>query len=358
MLNLFTDTHLGAEPRTNTSSSSGKQLGAKINEVAIALAHQYGGEGNKLIHVGDLFHRSHNKESVIAKGIEVASLCDILIGGNHDDTNRADDQSSMDLITPICDSVLTAPTGEVQIHYALEFSSGEVVTAIPHHSSQELFDKAVAQACAGDMKDLVLLHCNFNNPFVEDIDAALNLTPEQAESLLRHYRYIVIGHEHPHRWEMGGRLLALGNTHPTSFSDISNKYVWHYDRTKENPWSRTKIWDMEENYLQLDAAEIYNLPESEFVIEEGVKAPEFVDITGNLDAEFMPELAGRIAMIWEKWKPYMVRNQVNAITEDTQSLMEEGYHIEDFSKKIRDGLAEAPEMLKLFNEKMVTVGGE
>ena len=81
-----------------------------------------------------------------------------------------------------------------------------------------------------------------------------------------------------------------------------------------------------------------------------------MDIVGDLDAEFMPELSHKIGLIWSKWSPYMVRNQVNAVVESTESLMEEGYKIEDFSTKIRDGLVEAPEMLALFNEKVEKVG--
>lgn len=351
MLNLFTDPHLGLAARTNTSASSTKALDDKI---AAQTRTVMVGKSN-LICAGDLFHRSHNKESVIAQGLNIASLCDIVLAGNHDSTNRKDDRSSMDIVASVCDSVLSIETGAFGVFPGLEFDSGEIVTVVPHHSSQELFDQAIDLACQST-GDLVILHCNFNNPFVDEVDTALNLTIGQAEKLLKYYSFIVIGHEHNTRWEMNYRLLALGNTHPTGYSDISNKYTWCFDKSKEKPWSRTKVWDKETGYLSLAASDIFDLPESEFELEDGAVAPQFVDITGDLDAENMPELAHRISLIWDKWKPFMVRNQVNSVKEDTESLMEEGYKIEDFSKKIEEGLADSPKLLDKFKAELVKVG--
>ncbi|CAM0043108.1 SbcD-like subunit of palindrome specific endonucl ease [Vibrio phage K120 g1] len=350
MLNLFTDPHIGLGARTNTSATSTKALDHSLYAKAANIVNKY----NNLICAGDLFHRSHNREGVIAQGVNIANGCDLMLGGNHDNTNRTDDCSSLDIVSQVCESVMTTPVGRVLGHPNLEFDSGEKVTMIPHHSSQELFDQAIVRACDYS-GDLVILHCNFNNPFVDEVDTALNLTIAQAEKLLKHYSYIVIGHEHNTRWEMNHRLLALGNTHPTGFGDISNKYVWHFDKTQENPWSRTKIWDKDYLYVELNASDIFDLPESEFDVNEGVEPPQFVDIVGDLDAEHMPELAHRLGLIWNKWSPFMVRNQVNAVTEATESLMEEGYKIEDFSAKIKDGLVASPKLLAKFNDELAKV---
>lgn len=351
MLNLFTDPHLGLSARTNTSASSTKDLDATLFAKAKTITEKY----DNLICAGDLFHRSHNREDVIAQGIKISQGCDIVIGGNHDNTSRADDKSSLDIVSKVADSVLMTPVGDVVVHEGLEFDSGETVTIVPHHSNQELFDQAVEEACKSS-GDLVILHCNFNNPFVDGIDTALNLTVAQAEQLLQHYDYIVIGHEHNTRWEMNNRLLALGNTHPTGFSDISNKYVWHFDKSKENPWSKTKIWDKATGHMVLEAGDIFELPEEEFLVEEGTVPPGFVDIIGELPAEDMPALANRIGLVWKYWSPYMVRNQVNSVTEKTESLMEEGYQIEDFSAKIMEGLGESPALLTKFKAELEKVG--
>lgn len=350
MLNLFTDPHIGLGARTNTSSSSTKALDQKLNLVTDQIVNKY----SNLICAGDLFHRSHNREDVIEQGIRIASGCDIVLSGNHDETNRVDDRSSMDIVAGVCDSVLGS-SQKVKVYADLEFESGEKVTVVPHHISQEMFDQAIEEACKykGDM---VILHCNFNNPLTDGIDTALNLTIEQAEALLEHYSYIVIGHEHNPGVEMNGRLIRLGNVHPTSFSDISDKYVWHFDKTAEVHWTKTKIWDKATGYMSLTANEIFDLPEEEFLVEEGTEAPGFVDIIGELPAEDMPALAHRIGLIWKHWNPYMVRNQVNAVTEKTESLMEEGYQIEDFSKKIVEGLKESPELLEKFNAELAKVG--
>lgn len=353
MINFFTDPHLGLSARTNTSASSSKALDAKLTKVALSVAHTY----DNLVCVGDLFHRSHNKESVILEAVEVAANCDIVVGGNHDMINRTDDVPSLELVTKVCDSVLKCKTGEVQVYSGLEFETGEVLCVIPHHATQELFDQAVDLACQSS-GDIVVLHCNYNNPFVQDIDTALNLSPLQAEKLLKSFSYIVLGHEHMHRWEMDGRLLVLGNTHPTGFGDISDKFVWHFDKKKANPWSQTKIWDKFTGELTLAANEIYDLPESEFLLDGEAVAPQFVSIVGDLPAEDIPELASRIGLIWKHWKPFMVRNVVNSIVEETTSLMEEGYRIEDFSSKIKSGLVSSEKLLKKFNQELDKVGEE
>ena len=353
MINFFTDPHIGLSARTNTSSSSSKALDAKLTKLAMHIASTY----DNLVCAGDLFHRSHNRESVILEAVEIAAQCDIVVSGNHDVVNRTDDVPSLDLVTKVCDSVLGCATGEVQVYSDLQFETGEVLCVIPHHATQELFDQAIEQACQSS-GDIVVLHCNFNNPFVQDIDTALNLSPLQAENLLKSFSYIVLGHEHIHRWEMDGRLLVLGNTHPTSFGDISDKFVWHFDKTKENPWSQTKIWEKLTGELTLSASEIYDLPESEFLLDDGAVAPQFVSVVGDLPAEDIPELASRIGLIWKHWKPFMVRNMVNSIAEETTSLMEEGYRIEDFSSKIKDGLASSPKLLEKFNQELEKVGEE
>lgn len=349
MITFITDPHLGLGARTNTSAKSTVLLDEKISVIATGLVNAH----SNVVLAGDLFHRSHNKEKVIAAGIAVASKCDIVLGGNHDNTQRADDQSSMDIVATVCDSVLQVGVGKVEIFPELIFDSGETMTVVPHHSSQELFDKAVEEACKYK-GNIVTLHCNFNNPFVDEIETALNLSIEQAEELLKHYDYIVIGHEHNTRWEMNDRLLALGNIHPTGYSDISNKYLWTF--TKEGGFEKELIWDKSTGYMSLSAADIYNLPEEEFELDEDDASPQFVDIVGSIDAENMPDLAHRISLIWDKWQPFMVRNQANAVTETTESLMEEGYKIEDFSSKIRGGLADAPELLEKFNALVCEVG--
>lgn len=342
MLNFFTDPHLGLAARTNTSSTSTKRLDGQLMQSALSCCKYK----TNVVCAGDLFHRSHNSESVISQGMAIANMCDIVVGGNHDDTNRDDKLSSLDILNEVCDSVLMSATGGITIYPDLEFESGEKLTVIPHHASQDLFNQAVVKACEYS-GDIVVLHCNFNNPFTDDIDTALNLTTEYASELLNHYKFIVIGHEHNHRWEMNGRLLALGNTHPTSFSDLSDKYSWEYENGE---WKKTLVWSKAEHYLTVAASELIECD------VEPDNSIQFVDITGDLDADLMPELADKIAQIWEKWNPFMVRNQVGVVKEQTESLMEEGYKIEDFSSKIKDGLSSAPELLAKFNKLEAEVG--
>jgi DNA repair exonuclease SbcCD nuclease subunit len=347
MLKLITDPHLGYGARTNTSAKSSVVLDAKLYQTAKQLV----AGDEEILLCGDLFHRSHNKENIIAQGIDIASKCLAVVGGNHDFTNRADDKSSMDIVKEVTGNIIMAEVGKVFVSEVITSKGGETFVVIPHHSSQDLFDLAVDKAC-GSMADLMVLHCNFNNPFVEDIDTALNLTIEQANKLLLSYRYIVIGHEHNTRKELGGRLLALGNTHPTSFSDISDKYSWTF--TKAEGFARTLIWSKEEHYTSLSAEDFLSFDDEDFELG----ALQFLDITGELDAELMPELARKVGVFWDKVEPLMVRNRVNVVAEDAMATMEEGYKIEDFIKMLREGLTEAPQMLELFDTTVELVSGD
>jgi hypothetical protein len=113
--------------------------------------------------------------------------------------------------------------------YARSLVDGHLLVAVPHVSDQALFEYALADAYelaesipAGSRKYL-LLHCNYDNPFTDE--TSLNLTRENAEELLQVFDYILLGHEHQPREDLGGRLIIVGNPMPTSFADISNKRI-------------------------------------------------------------------------------------------------------------------------------------
>ena len=158
------------------------------------------------------------------------------------------------------------------------------------------------------LRSILLLHCNYDNGLIEQ-ESSLNLSKEKAEDLLQYFQYVFIGHEHISRVELGGRLIVVGNLHPTSFSDISDKYYWIWDSVT-NQLEKHLIWSQEEGYCLLSPDQLDAIP-------EGV---QFIDIQGEVSQAEMPAYAKRISELWDKYPNLlMVRNGLEAQHEEIEA---------------------------------------
>lgn len=310
MLRFFTDPHLGRNATSHTTPESRKLLDKALAKSALNALKT----SNPKLCLGDLFHSAHNNESTIAMGFLVAEQCDLILEGNHDLPNRSNTTSSIGLLAMSMDEdgsrFVSCGVGDVKIQTKL--IEGVKVVAVPHHSSQALFDSALELA-GEEGGELCLLHCNYNTPFNEGIDTSLNITEEQARKLSESFSYIVIGHEHKHRWELDRKVLLLGNTHPTSFSDVSDKYYWDYDPTDKS-WHKHMLWRKDASYLKLRLEDVLS---GNFKIET---QHTFVEVVGKIEtSETAYQLSSAIQQIWEQ-NPHllMVRNntvRVNLVEE-------------------------------------------
>lgn len=337
-MRILTDSHLGRRAVAHTQNLSSKLLDAAIlKNTLTAATNEY---GQLVVHVGDLFDKSHNPEHVLLDGLKVAQKCDVILAGNHDLANREGTKTSIEVVGEVHDNLCRAEVSEVKFEDYEDDSDGTLFTIIPHHSSQDLFDKAVDLVSSGPAmggtegkKDIVFLHCNFNNPFAQN-DASLNLSTEQAERLLTHFKYIVMGHEHNHRWEMDNRLLILGNTHPTNFGDIADKYFWDYN--KDNGFTKTLCWSKDEHFIKVKVGDLLS---SGLVLKN---SPNFIEIVGEkIDPALAPELAAAMQDIWETCDDnlFMVRNNVQFKTIESTTIDTE-VQLEDVTKAITEDLAE------------------
>lgn len=294
---LFSDPHLGTRRAAHTTRESSKELTEALYQQALHVAT----EQEHPLCLGDLFDRAFNDEATLVQGYNVASRCIFTIAGNHDSTNREGTVTSLNAISDmgcpvIASPDLGAPFYDVNAHG---------IYVVPHHASQELFETAMfhaAQDAAEHREGLasfLMLHCNYDCGFATE-DDTLNLSPEVAERLGNAFDLILIGHEHQPNTHLGGRVVILGNTHPTSFSDISDKFMYHLN-AETAELTKTCIWSKAASFAEIRmGAELPDLSEV-----------QFVDVTGIADAAGALEVAEFIQAVWKAGPELLaVRNSV------------------------------------------------
>lgn len=296
--NLFSDPHLGTKRAAHTTAESAQRLKDMLYTNALGASRPL----NSLC-LGDLFDRAYNDEVTLVQGYQIAHRCEYLLSGNHDETNRQGATTSLHALKE-----MGAPIVSCEDLSTPYFDQFKEFWMVPHHASQENFDLALQDA-AGSTEAFperkhkyLLLHCNYNCPFDTE-DSTLNLSPEMAEYLLQHFTRIFIGHEHNSKTLFGDRLVIMGNTHPTSFSDISDKFRWELDATT-NELTPIRIWQENHCYREINFGD--PVPD--------LSGVQFVDVIGAEAVENGVEVAEYVRSIWNTSNTLIaVRNNVQII---------------------------------------------
>lgn len=341
--NIFTDPHLGTSRAMHTTPASSKRLQRKLFDAAYAALHP----GHQNIVVGDLFDKSSNPEAVILQGLAIAQNAYVL-AGNHDEANRDGVVTSLSLISEACPGqVIEAPSASAVYFY----KEGDAYF-VPHHASQELFLEALAEAvdeAAARMEayesanlhtphQILFVHCNRGEMPQQD-DSTLVISLELEDQLTKVFSRVFYGHVHgsDSNKVSGDKVLSkgvvLGNTHPTSFGDISDKYRYTYD-LKTDTLIRHKIWCKATRFTQLTLGS--ELPEGSF---------DFVEIIGNGTRQ---EVSDYLQQVWAAYpEAYAIRN--NCEFAHAEDVMVEDVNLEDLPSTIERDLA-GTDMLPLFKE--------
>lgn len=315
MLMFYTDPHLGLNRVSHTTPASRARLRQAMFDTAreaLALADNYNAQ---TICLGDLFDTPHNHEQTLIQGMDIGLRTNIVLAGNHDLPNRVDASSfalleEVALDTPHRVTFVTARVGDRRVEWE---ETGETkLCLVPHHSSQELFEQSLNQARLQAQEHnkaqyrgllILCLHCNYDLPW-ELTETSLHLTKDAAKNLLGEFDFILIGHEHIPREDFGGRLKILGNTRPTSFSDISDKYVLLLNE-REQEFSTVKLFSAQARYLSVDWNELD--PDNLELSQE----LEYIEVTGTAPATEAPRIARTIMKVWAAVPDVlMVRNAV------------------------------------------------
>lgn len=300
---FFSDPHVGVNRSSHTTNASRERLREAVFQAAMGAVGVAGGD-DPVYCLGDLFDTDTNSEVTILQGHQIARECDRVLGGNHDLPNREGKLSSLQLLDQ------TMPGSPIVVggsepHFVCDvLPEGMSVLMVPHMLTQELFEQSLLAsltiAKTHRRVRILCLHCNYDSGFIQN-DASLNLSKEDAEFLLETFDYILLGHEHMPRTELDGRLIILGNTHPSSFADISDKFIWEFDGER---FHRHMIWGLDKGYQRIKWDDL---------LDAEISA-QFVDVVGSATAAEMPTIAAAISNLW-KSSPHllMVRNNVECI---------------------------------------------
>ena len=345
-LTIFTDPHLGTARQAHTTRESSAQLQLSLYHQAMSIVST---AENPVICVGDLFDKSFNKEEVIVQGYNVASACWMTLAGNHDETNREGSVTSLrairDMGAPVCAAPnLTDPY----------FDCFESIYMVPHHASQEVFEVAMRDAAAhaaqhrDGLASYLFLHCNYNFDLATT-DNTLNLTRHLAQELIGSFDYIFIGHEHNSSTDLGGQVVVLGNTHPTSFHDVGDKFIYHLELDTAE-LTKELVWSEKDHYREIKiGGEIPDLA--------GV---QFVDVVGVDSVANAVEVSEFIREVWKAsqyeaegqtcTEMFAVRNKVEILDslQDVDTEIE-GVVAEDLKTRIARELA-GTDLAPLFDE--------
>lgn len=336
-LTLFSDPHLGTSRAAHTTPTSSNALKQRLYEQAMHIV-KY--DDTTKICLGDLFDKAFNQESVLVQGYNVASECWSTLSGNHDETNREGTVTSLRALQAMDVRICSAP--DLSNPY---FDCFESIYMVPHHASQALFERAMREAAAHaaqhreGLASYLMLHCNYNFSLAIE-DNTLNLSAELAQELISSFDYIFIGHEHVPSRHLGGQVIVMGNTHPTSFADISDKFVYSLELDTATLTTR-QVWSVKRQYLQIPYGS--DIPD--------LSGVEFVDVTGVEGVASAVEINDFIREIWAQGEQlFAVRNKValkdalDNVDSDVGEVV-----VVDLKTRIRNELS-GTELEVLFNE--------
>lgn len=333
-LRIFTDPHLGVSRQAHTTRESSKKLAQRLYETALKAKEIKSGQ--RIVIAGDLFDRTYNSEAVILQGMAVAEDCFVL-AGNHDLPNRADVQCSLDVVQQ-------AQNNRVVICEQLDKPRAEEplpgVYMVPHHASQKLFDEALdfveQEARQGRGNQVLFVHSNRGFIPEDGASSTLVITDRREAELLKTFTRIFYGHEHRATENLDSRAFVLGNTHPTSFSDISDKYCYDYD-TETDELVRHKLWGVVPGYLRVKLGAD---------LTGQVDGIEFVDVEGQGTRK---ETADYLQLLWEQLPDALaIRSRVEYVSEDGVIVTADAEPV-NLQAAIRKDL-EGTSMLTLFEE--------
>lgn len=352
-ITLFTDPHLGTDRGAHTTRQSSARLKQALFDQAMSIVKS---TEHPLYCLGDLFDKATNSEATILQGYEVASKCALTIAGNHDLLNREGVVTSLSALkemgVPIC------ATPDLSTPY---FEHHGAIYVVPHHASQVIFEQALVLAAEHAAKlreglaSYLLLHCNYNfNLAVED--NTLNLPEPLAAEIGESFDHIFIGHEHNWSTHLDGKVVVMGNTHPTSYHDLSDKYVYHLD-LETAKYIKECVWSMDKRYLEVRLGD--PIPD--------LAGIQFINVVGQEAVGSAAEVSDYINSLWKAGE-YKVdgsdepRNDLLAIRNkvalkdvlDGVDTAAESVQLEDLQTKLRHDL-EGSDLQQLFDELLAEV---
>lgn len=362
---VYTDPHLGLQRAAHTTPESKRRLqDALFAAVGEIHAKKYQGDKqNFLVCVGDFFDTYSNPEEVTARAARPLSQVDYCLSGNHDVVGRESKMGSLELLDRVLHrdpkdpsnlNVVAGAYGEPYCRSWLAFSHNCSMTFVPHVASSDLFEASLElamaeldklKALAGDkpIKHYLFLHCNYDNDMAAEKEATLNLTADDAEVLLEHgFDYIVLGHVHQPSDHLGGRVIVLGNTHPTGFGDLGFKRIMMINEQGERYFE--PVYDAETYEASLDLDDYLSGKEQ---LDPRVR---FAALTGSIGPERAVDLAKAVKQIWSESENLMALRSIVTIDNPMQVKTADAVSFSRLPEHIEKELADRPAQLAIWKE--------
>lgn len=342
---IYSDPHIGKNLVSNTTQDSRKRFQKFILQNTCELI---GAAGDReKVCAGDFFDTYQNPEEVLHDSFWPANETNYILAGNHDVVNIKGRKGSLDIIDTVFSNKV------VPCHYGKPYfrslcfptkrqrSLYPTLYMVPHHSSQDLFelalDAAMQQAEKDDDNAILVLHCNYNSDFARD-ETSLNLSQRKAKYLLSVFDLIFIGHEHNHRTDLYDRVIVVGSPHPTSFADISDKFVIHFnDRIP----TLVPTWSASRHYLEVPHDQLLDRVRPDH---------QFIRITGSILPSELHELTKSIRAVWQQHSPFAIRSDVVVATGSQEETRFTGMSPERLHAIICQELKGSPDLLALWKE--------
>ncbi len=333
----YSDPHIGLNLGANTTPDSR----ARLKQFVLSNVSNHTVPHPTIACAGDFFDTYQNAEEVIIASSPLARRTSKILAGNHDVTNIASRRGSLDVVDAM------HPGRVVGCEFgASKFQTWEVgdieYFLIPHHSSQDLYEAALdaaAVAAKGSLCPMQVLvaHSNYDSPFVKDT-VTLELTKRKAASLLESFNFIMLGHEHNHRTDLGDRVIVIGSPHPVTYGDMTDKFLLSVEG---GDVQLIQTWSANRHYLSTDHSTL---------LEKITADHQFVRITGDIHAAEVHVLASNIRKAWTSYRPFAIKTDVNILSGTSEQTRFEGMTPDRIIDIVKKELKDQPELLALFKE--------
>ncbi len=295
-LRIFSDPHIGVNRQANTSTASRKKIMQRAYDTTMACLSRPDEQG---ICGGDLFDKYRVDPGSMLQAMQVLDRCFLCLSGNHDTINDKDAMGSLQFLSHVAQTqVCAAPYGKA--HFETFLVSSTRVYAIPHVTTQALFEQALEEVYEEAQKDkslykLLFLHCNFDYPEERLSGAELNLTRDDAEALIEDCGLtVLIGHMHTPADHYDGKLRIIGSTTNTGFADLSDKRTLLYD-TDTGEFQSETHWRLKDHALTLDVHSL--TPEA---LDQIPAQTEFLTLTGEVEPDGIFALSTLHKHCWDE----------------------------------------------------------
>lgn len=292
-LTVINDWHLGAIRSGGTTPATALQLRHDLLKNAEDILYQI--QGDLLVN-GDLFDGADIPRSDLLQAVRIFSDWLVrspgrlyLANGNHDLDKNSTRMSSFQLFAALLmdmhpDEVIHITEGTALLDHD--------AYVVPHMPNQELFDLELAKVpeCR-----FLFVHANYDNQFAVESDHSLNLSKAVAEQLP--VEYIVFGHEHQARTELGGKVVIVGNQFSSSISDCLGPNHKALLRIDDGRYALHTTWEAEGDFSQQDWRALTD-------------TGRFIRVTGEASAEEADKVVTAIARFRREAKALVITNAV------------------------------------------------